>query len=115
MAIQWIAHHYHNCKKPWVARLVGTHPTMGFERIFIRSSNEKSKNDIEFEPITTPGIYECRYPRRNKDDHGGFRLVWDHKEKGLIWQNIEKSRAIAIARLLDDGVDFEEARKQTKA
>jgi hypothetical protein len=62
--------------------------------------------------IDEPGLYQCRFPRRQHDD-GGWRIVWSTSDGQLEWTQIDDDRAMRIVKLMDSGESFEAARCAT--
>ncbi len=105
--------HNHYGYKAWMAKITGTDSRYGLSRAFCQQDRTSSRSgktgDVDIE-IDAPGVYEVGGTKRNN----GFRVVWV-KDGKLAWGHIEKSRAVAIARLMDDGENFEDARLATKS
>jgi len=62
----YVRHHAYLSGKPYVARLLGTHPRYGFDREFLplrfahRSRSGATGTKVAL--ITEPGIFECQDP-----------------------------------------------------
>ncbi len=95
----------------WVARILGTDRQYGLRREFIeptkveREHFNRPRTKIHFTYDLGPGLYELsQYGDRF------FRLCWSG---GAKWKKVEEDRVKAIVALMDDGAEFEDARKAT--
>jgi len=104
--------------KSYVAAIVGTNPTYRFEREFLDPDKIEWPDNFAWgrKPKATrtdvyrvgEGLYELvEYDERS------YLIVWV-KNGELVRTNIDVERAVEIARLLDDGQDFESARRATR-
>lgn len=105
----------HYGTKPWLASISGTHKKYGLERSFIpRTSKDTSRSGATGThswDLDEPGLYQLGGTKRD-DEH---LIVYHHKEKnGLHRTAVDASRARAIAKMLDQGHNFEDARLATK-
>jgi len=108
-----ITTHAHLGYRPWMARITGTSQKYGLARDFLESyvckrSRSGRTEDHAWE-IAEEGIYQLGGTKRDNE----LFIVWS-KEGRLVRTTVDMARAQAIARLLDEGKDFETARKATK-
>lgn len=98
--------------RPWLARITGSDPQYGLARDFLRPtecSRSRSGRTGEQTWEIDVGLYQRGGTKR--DD--GLFIVW-RKDGQLFRLTVDMARAQAIARLLDEGKDFETARQATK-
>ena len=111
--MEWTYHQHYGSPKPYVAQITGTDAQYGFARHFLRGEGQRSRSgktsDLTF-TVQEIGLYEIRGEKGQKE----FRLVWDKPEKGIVWTVCAADRAHRLAQLLDDAVDIETARQQTR-
>lgn len=102
-------------KKPWVARVTGTHPKYGFAQDFVNgtSSNggmKRDRIDHEFD-IDEPGLYRTGSHGFHGDEGEHFVLLPDGKG-GLSKHATNEAGAKAIAKALEKGLPFHEAARK---
>jgi hypothetical protein len=100
----------HYGKTCWLAWITGTDIKYGYERDFEQASCKRTSRSGQTGThdyvLVDPGLYQ--------DSEGRLILVWQEASGGLKWCNIADERAKRIARLLDQGEEFEAARLATK-
>lgn len=108
-----IALHAHLGFRPWVARVTGRDPKYGLAQSFVRanesSSSRSGRTGNKTWHIDEPGLYRIGGTKR--DDT--CLLVW-LKNGDLTRTDIDMVRAKVMAKLMDEGADFEAARQATK-
>lgn len=107
-----ITAHAHLGYRPWLARITGLDAKYGLARDFLESyvvnPSRSGRTGVHAWEIDV-GLYQRGGTKR--DD--GLFIVW-RKDGQLFRTTVDMARAQAIARLLDEGQDFEAARKATK-
>ena len=107
-----ITAHAHLGYRPWMARITGLDAKYGlardFEQSYVYRSRSGRTEDHAWE-INSTGLYQLG---GTKHDNALF-VVWV-KDGRLVKTTVDMARAQAIARLLDEGKDFEDARQATK-
>lgn len=107
-----ITAHAHLGYRPWLARITGLDAKYGlsrdFEQSYVYRSRSGRTEDHEWD-IADVGLYQLGGVK-----HGGELFIAWVKEGRLVRTTVDMARAQAIARLLDEGKDFETARKATK-
>jgi len=110
----------HMARKSYVAQVLGTDEQYGLAREF-READEIDWGDSKLFKRNKGiwheihrvghGLYEvCLHGDRE------YRIVYSRKSDGTTaWSKIDESRAKAIAKLMDDGLDYDDARHQTMA
>lgn len=117
--IEWSAHQYYGSGRPWVALVTGRCEQYGYAREFLRGETRRSRSGATGSTTweVGPGLYECRWPRRNHDD-GGWRIVYvatSGLQAGqMVWRSIDDARRDAIIARLDAGEPYDEARRATR-
>lgn len=104
-----IALHAHLGFRPWVARVSGRHTKFGLAQAFVRadesSSSRSGRTGDKVWHIDEPGLYRIGGTKR--DD--ACLLVWV-KDGELVRTDIDMPRAKTLAKLMDEGLDFDAAR-----
>lgn len=98
--------------RPWLARITGSDSQYGLSRDFLRPteySRSRSGHPDEQAWEIDVGLYQRGGTKR--DD--GLFIVW-RKDGQLFRLTVDMARAKAIARLLDEGKDFEDAERWTR-
>lgn len=108
-----ISLHGHLGYRPWVACVTGRDPKYGLAQTFIRadesSSSRSGRTGNKTWHIDDPGLYRIGGTKR--DDT--CLLLWI-KDGNLVRTDIDMPRAKTMARMMDDGVQFEDARRATR-
>lgn len=99
--------------RPWLARITGSDAKYGFSRDFLPSyvySRSRSGLSVGHAwEIADVGLYQLGESKHNDV----LFIAWIKKGR-LVRTTVDMARAKAIARLLDEGKDFETARLATK-
>ena len=100
--------HASSTKRPWLARIVGTHPRFGFTRTFLRGDETGltplgRTGEVVWE-VDEPGLYELGGTRH---EDGFFAVVEDGDS--LTQRRIREPLVRAVAVRLDAGAMFEDA------
>lgn len=108
--------HCYYGEKPWVARITGTDAKYGLSREFYRGTRSRSKSGKTGTITITldPGLYNAGGGKSAIRDLGQFFLICPGLTGSLARVEISAERAREIARILDDGEDFETAVEETK-
>jgi hypothetical protein len=113
MAYDIEIHQYYQTK-PWVAQITGADEKFGLARAFVRAderdmSRSGRAGDISWS-LNEPGLYQI-----GGSKHDNYKLFMLFSKNGdLVRLNVDLARAKAIAKRLDSGESFEEARLATK-
>lgn len=106
--------HDHYGYRGWLAQIVGADAQYGLAREFLhpseRSQSRSGKTGDKTYVIDHEGIYQIGGTKRDNE----IRMVRQQRAKGLVWCAIDIVRATAMAKLMDEGKTFEEARLATK-
>ena len=100
--------------KGYIARITGLSDEYGFAREFLKgkpdSNDQYRKSQCNWNDVyeLEPGLYEL--------SEGGEKYLWivSVKDGKAVKLTIAIERAQKIAQMMDDGVEFNEARKATK-
>lgn len=105
--------HAHLGFKPWLACITGTDAKYGLARSFVRSDeysrSRSGRTGNQAWELDSIGLYQLGGTKRDDE----LFMLWV-KEGKLVKTVVDTARAKAIARLLDEGKDFDAARQATK-
>lgn len=106
-------------EKPWIARITGTHGRFGLAREFMHGATSSSRSGKTGSTtlILAHGLYQTGGGRSVVRDIGEYFLVCegtdDQGKPATVREEIDAERALTMAVKMDQGADFDTARRET--
>ena len=101
--------------KVWIARITGTNPKSNFEREFLEADKvekehfNRARTMVDLTWELEQGLYEA-----SENGERWFFMVAPHKDGSEKSFGVTHDRTREMAKVMDDGLGFDEARKATK-
>jgi hypothetical protein len=101
--------------KAWIAKITGTDSQYGLARVFLDSDRaererfNRAKTIVDLSWDLTEGVYESSESGERK-----FFIIYNSIDGQIEYFEINESRALSIAQMLDGGMDFSAARIKSK-
>lgn len=107
-----VEHNIHKTGKPYVARIVGTHPRYGLDREFLPLSwgyrSRSGQTGTRYATVTEPGVFEAQSPGRKGPERRYLAVLTDGSVREL-------SGPREALEVLERGLDPEPAAELTTA